>query len=104
MTEAEQTFDDICWKGDWTKLPKTCGGSVQVWDQTVGCPECGMNLWYLPAPGQWPPWDKDNEPPANWWDDEVHGEANPYDPYMRLFVLLHPFQFSDCHDPGDEQA
>lgn len=22
-----------------------CGGNVEVWDQTLGCPECGKELW-----------------------------------------------------------
>lgn len=22
-----------------------CGGCVEVWDQTLGCPECGRELW-----------------------------------------------------------
>ncbi len=105
LVEKQKLFNKVCWEGDWTNLsPQVSGGNIQVWDQTVGCPECGMNLWYLPAHGQWTEWDKANEPPPNWWKDEVHGEANPYDPYVRLFNMLHPFQFSDCHDQGDEDA
>lgn len=103
--DKQRIFNSICWEGDWTHLPKTCGGSIQVWDQTVGCPECGMNLWYLPKHGQWPAWDKENEPPADWWEnidwEDLDGK-NPYEPYARLFDLLHPFQFGDCHDHGDE--
>jgi hypothetical protein len=104
LVAKQELFDKICWNGDWTNLPRTCGGDVQVWDQTVGCPECGMNLWYLPAYGQWPLWDKANEPPEDWWEnvDWKDHRSNPYVPYVRLFDLLHPFQFSDAHDPGDE--
>jgi hypothetical protein len=106
MTEKEQTFDAICWEGNWSKLPQKCGGNVQVWDQTVGCPECGMNIWYLPQHGQWPEWDKENEPPADWWEvyaqDRKNCPYNPYDPYVILFDRLHPFQFERGHDHGDE--
>jgi hypothetical protein len=90
--------------GDWRDLPKTCTGSVEVWDQTVGCPECGMNIWNLPAFGQWPAWDAQNEPPENWWGSCKTSDDNPYVPYFRLLSLLHPFQFEDCHDPGDEDT
>ena len=93
-------YDRICWKGDWRELPKTCGGNVEVWDQTVGCPECGMNIWYLPETEQWPAWDAANAPPSDWW--ESHGDRNPYDPYVTLMEQIHPFQFFDAHDPGDE--
>lgn len=100
-----EAYDDI-WKGDWSKLPQRCGGSVEVWDQTVGCPECGMNIWYLPEPGQWPAWDKENEPPEDWWrvfhEKPAGCSYNPYAPYVTLFARLHPFQFEECHDPGDE--
>lgn len=112
---AREQYSAICWSGDWRNLPQTCGGNVEVWDQTVGCPECGMNLWYLPDHGQWPEWDRDNEPPPTWWADwralvesrRVAGEPirdgdmNPYEPYFRLFSKLHPLQFEDGHDDGD---
>lgn len=100
---ATERYDRICWKGDWTLLPQKCSGNVEVWDQTIGCPECGMNLWYLPDYGCWPAWDP-NEPPVNWWQAwKINTDAyNPYEPYANLFFKLHPFQFDDCHDPGDE--
>jgi hypothetical protein len=104
LTDAE-IHNEICWKGNWTLLkPGVCGGNIEVWDQTLGCPDCGMNLWYLPEFGQWPAWDIANEPPDDWWakwktDTKAY---NPYEPYFKLFDKLHPFVFSDCHDPGDE--
>lgn len=107
MTEAEARYQRICWQGDWRELPRHCGGNVEVWDQTVGCPECGMNIWYLPERAQWPAWDAENAPADDHWEqwkareDKADG-PNPYDPYMRLFELIHPFQFFDAHDPGDE--
>lgn len=103
MTEAKERYHRICWKGDWRELPQHCGGNVEVWDQTVGCPECGMNIWYLPERAQWPAWDAANAPPDDWWE-QCKGDdgPNPYDPYVRLFDLIHPFQFFDAHDFGDE--
>lgn len=95
----------LCWKRDWRELPRTCGGNVEVWDQTVGCPDCGMNLWYLPQRDQWPAWDMDNAPSENHWADwKADMKAfNPYDVFMTLFTKIHPFQFNDCHDPGDSE-
>lgn len=56
--------------GNWTTLKdEVCPGEVEVWDQTIGCPACGMNLWHLPEFGQWPEWDKENEPPEDRWED-----------------------------------
>jgi hypothetical protein len=92
-------------QGNWTDLPRHCGGNVEVWDQTVGCPECGMNLWFLPDRDCWPAWDADNEPPWDWWEIcKQHKSLNPYEPYFTLFDRIHPHQFGDCHDPGDEDA
>lgn len=88
-SERGEDYDAICWYGDWRHLPQTCGGNVEVWDQTVGCPECGMNLWYLPGPGQWPEWD------------EEPGEEDRFDRCCDLFERLHPFGFKNCHDYGD---
>lgn len=107
MTEAEARYQRICWKGDWRELPRHCGGNVQVWDQTPGCPECGMNIWYLPTREQWPTWDAENAPAEDHWEqwkarkDKTNG-PNPYDPYVDLFMQIHPFQFDAGHDPGDE--
>lgn len=107
MSEVEERYQRICWKGDWRELPKHCGGNIEVWDQTVGCPECGMNLWYLPDRAQWPAWDIENAPAADHWEEwnarENKNEGpNPYDPFADLFDRIHPFTFDDCHDPGDE--
>lgn len=99
---AQTPYDRICWEGDWRELPTHCPGQPEVWDQTIGCPVCGMNIWYLPAFGQWPEWDKANEPPADWWQGWKGTERNPYDPYVNLFDRIHPFAWADCHDPGDE--
>jgi hypothetical protein len=98
------TYDAICWEGAWSFLPRSCGGNVEVWDQTVGCPECGMNIWNLPAFGQWPEWDATNAPAEDHWEKWKRNRDvyNPYDVYVNLFFKLHPFQFDDCHDPGDE--
>lgn len=105
ITESDKKFDDICWKGDWTNLPQKCGGNIEVWDQTVGCPTCGMNLWHLPDSDKWPEWDKANAPSPDHWERwEKNTESDPYEPYDRLFTLIHPFQFEDCHDHGDEDA
>lgn len=106
MIADEAKFNRICWDGDWRELPRSCGGNIEVWDQTIGCPECGMNLWYLPERAQWPAWDVDNAPIENHWavwktDKDAF---NPYDVYANLFFKIHPFQFDDCHDPGDAQA
>lgn len=92
--------DKVMWEGDWSSLDlKVCSGCVEIWDQTVGCPECGQNLWYLPSgPDKWPVGDEENCPVRPWMRDN----GNPYDPYFRVFQIRHPFQFDDCHDPGDE--
>lgn len=103
----------IC-NGDWRTLPERCTGTVEVWDQTIGCPECQMNLWFLPASGMaydergdqlsalalLPSWTPD-------WivravKDQDGGAEFDYEPYMALFDKLHPFKFDDCYDPGDE--
>lgn len=88
----------IMWEGDWRHLkPGVCAGDgkLEVWDQTVGCPECGMNLWYLPGSGRWPEWDKENEPPEDHWEKMRASGGNPYDAFARLFDMLHPKGFGD---------
>ena len=104
MTADPAAYNDICWKGDWRQLPQSCGGLIEVWDQTIGCAECGMNIWYLPETEQWPEWDKENAPAPDHWEKwkEDHDAYNPYDVYVNLFNKIHPFQFFDGHDPGDE--
>lgn len=94
----------ICWDGDWRDVPRNCGGFMEVWDQTVGCAMCGMNLWYLPNREQWPLWDMANAPLENHWKDKnCHkDDFNPYTVYGNLMDKIHPFQWDDCHDPGDE--
>lgn len=92
-----ENFDAV-FDGDWAFLPKeSCGGVVEVWDQTIGCPACGMNLWYLPEWGQWPAWDEKNEPPIDHWD-EWEGVYNPYEPYFTLFDRLHPKAIPDVQE------
>lgn len=103
MGDAEDRYQRICWKGDWRELPRHCGGNVEVWDQTVGCPECGMNIWYLPDRALWPEWDMANAPADDHWErGKTDDDFNPYDVFCDLFAKIHPFQFDDCHDPGDE--
>ena len=98
---SDARYNRICWKGDWREIPKACGGNVEVWDQTIGCPECGMNIWHLPDREKWPTWAMDNAPTDNHWsrDDD---DFNPYAVFVDLFTKIHPFQFDDAHDPGDE--
>jgi hypothetical protein len=56
-------------KGDWTLLPQTCDGQVEIWDQTIGCAACQMNLWFWPYDeNHWPAWDVQNKPTAAWFD------------------------------------
>lgn len=95
------TMDKVMWEGDWSSLSLTvCGGLVEVWDQTIGCVECGQNLWYLPnGVNQWPIGDEENCPPNGSW---YRGSSSLYDPYFRVMTIRHPFIFDDCHDPGDE--
>lgn len=84
--------DESIFAGDWRELPQSCDGQAEVWDQTIGCPKCGMNIWNLPKFGQWPTWDQ-NEPPADWWPghrDGTYVDSNPYDPYVDLFERVHP--------------
>lgn len=70
-----------CWfPREYRGPAKVCGGSVEVWDQTIGCPECGWQLW------EW----------TMWAGDVCMDEA------CRLFDEAHPLQFNDGHDPGDE--
>lgn len=95
-------FNRICWDGDWREVPQSCGGNVEVWDQTVGCPECGMNIWYLPEPDQWPAWAGPGPTKDHWRRDRA--DHNPYTIFVDLFYRIHPFQFDDCHDPGDAQV
>lgn len=97
------TYNRICWKGDWRELPKSCGGIIEVWDQTIGCTECGMNLWHLPETDNWPVWDNSSPGPDHWEEWKIDKDKyNPYDIYMDLLCKIHPFIFEDCHDPGDE--
>ncbi len=97
-------YDSICWNGDWRYIPRTCGGLIEVWDQTIGCSECGMNIWYLPDRDKWPEWDAANAPAVDHWEAWKANKtsSNPYDVFVNLFSQIHLFQFNDCHDPGDE--
>lgn len=58
-----------------------CGGSVEIWDQTVGCPECGEELWSYPG------------------RDELGLTVAQYE---ERFWRRHPFSFLEAHDDGDE--
>lgn len=59
-----------------------CTGTVEVWDQTIGCPECMDELWNYPYM-------------------KVLGLTDVKD-YERRFAAIHPFMFEDAHDDGDE--
>jgi hypothetical protein len=61
----------------------TCTGNVAIWDQTVGCPECGEELWNYPG------------------IDEL---GLTIEAYEARFWQRHPFSFRKCHDGGDEDA
>ena len=99
----EHPNHDELFDGNWSNAPKSCDGRAQIWGQTIGCSTCGMNIWHLPNYGQWPEWDKENEPPEDWWTNkEKYKDDNQYDPYFRVFDLIHVFQGDDAHDPGDE--
>jgi hypothetical protein len=100
----DKPYNQICWEGDWRELPQQCSdGIIEVWDQTMGCTACGMNIWYLPAYGMWPEWDKENEPPSDWWKTvRTNPDMNPYDPYVALFIKIHLYSFNYFGDPGDE--
>lgn len=104
VSEAEApkspTYHAICWEGDWTNLPQTCAGVPEVWDQTIGCPVCGMNIWFLPKRGQWPAWAAASEPPEGWWRDRG---ANPYDPYVGLFEQIHAAAKNAVIDDDDDR-
>ena len=84
-------------KGDWRTAPEHCGGFVDVWDQTIGCHECQMNLWYTPT--------GEADMPA-WLDNATYVALvianDDKDPDADVFHMVHPFIFDDAHDPGDE--
>lgn len=95
-------------KGDWRTLPPSCDGTVEVWDQTVGCPQCKMNMWYTPG-SEVNGADPSSELPlcsiSTTCACSVIGvHAGTYDDtaLWELFRMVHPFQFDDCHDDGDE--
>lgn len=70
-----------CWVPEDLREPvEVCAGRVEVWDQTVGCPECNWQLW------DWREWA---------------GEVC-FDEALRRFELAHPLQFEEGHDHGDE--
>lgn len=100
----DEPYQAVCWEGDWQRLPRACGGLIETWDQTIGCTECGMNLWYLPRRDQWPDWDAENAPAADHWEAwrRDTDAFNPYSVFMDLFTKIHPHWSDDCHDPGDE--
>ena len=59
---------------------KICSGNVEIWDQTVGCPECGKELWNHPG---------------------MKEAGLTTEQYEDLFFKEHPFMFYDAHDDGD---
>lgn len=70
-----------CWYPvEMRPVDRVCSGNVEVWDMTIGCPECNWQLW---------DWDR-------WAGDVCLDEAT------RRFEAAHPFAFDDCHDHGDE--
>ncbi len=87
MKESSATYDAICWEG--------------------GLVQCGMNLWFLPEHGRWPSWDA-WPPSEDHWEvfnaDRKNCPYNPYAVFFGLFSQIHPFQFEDAHDPGDEDV
>lgn len=64
-------------------MTTTCTGNVEIWDQTVGCPTCGEELWNYPG------------------IDELGITVEEYE---ERFYARHPFMFDDGHDDGDEDA
>lgn len=60
---------------------ETCGGNVEVWDQTLGCSECGEELWNYPG---------------------IDQLGLTVEQYEERFFERHPHMFTDCHDHGDE--
>ena len=85
---------EVAWKGDWSEIPqKECGGRVEVWDQTIGCTECGMNLWFYPCtPEKW----------VKWFAYPTDDDDDRFEQAMNVFDRLHPFVFDAASDPGDE--
>lgn len=83
----------VMWEGDWSTLAdEVCAGDgqLEIWDQTVGCPVCGQNLWNLPMTDeQWPAWSADRPEAGNWIRPYPDGH-NPYSVYVRLFDRRHP--------------
>lgn len=73
MFKAYKKGDLIMYAGHVIAPWRQCEGTVEIWDQTVGCPECQQELWT----------GKTSE-------DE--------------FNTIHLWQFTDCHDHGDEDA
>lgn len=45
MINARKNDDMIYCVGPVIGPLEVCGGNVEIWDQTVGCPECGQELW-----------------------------------------------------------
>lgn len=45
MFRAKTNNELVTYVGHVLHPHKTCPGNVEVWDQTLGCPECGKELW-----------------------------------------------------------
>lgn len=114
--------------GDWRTLPTHCGGNVELMDMTVGCQECGQNLWYVPSkevangttgraavlkPGRHVEWSAADLLPywaPTWmrreieaWEATHQAGGTGYEAFTVLFDMVHPFTFDDCHDDGDSE-
>lgn len=70
-----------CWWPPELREPIVqCSGNIEHWDITVGCEECGWQLW------EW-----------HTWAGEVC-----MDEAIRRFDAAHPWTFDEAHDHGDE--
>lgn len=45
MFRAKKNDELVTYVGHVLHPHTTCPGNVEVWDQTLGCPECGKELW-----------------------------------------------------------
>lgn len=114
--------------GDWRTLPTYCDGNVEIMDQTVGCPICGQNLWYMPSkdvangttgrpavlkPKRDPEWSAADLLPywaPTWvrqeierWESKGWSGGEGFEAFATLFDMVHPWKFDDAHDHGDSE-
>lgn len=45
MFRAKKNNELVTYVGHVLYPHVTCPGVIEVWDQTIGCPECGKELW-----------------------------------------------------------